>query len=70
MLRDSQLLVPVLVILFGIEFGVSQHQADGRDAARGIDQRGKSAAVTPRALASPLRQNDLFIQVGDIRYFS
>lgn len=60
----SQSLTNVLVVGFGVEFGVGQQQADGRHPSRRVGQARQRAAIAPRGLARALRQNELIVEIA------
>ena len=61
----SQPFANVSMVLFGVKFGVGQHQADWRNSVGRIHQIGQTPAIAPGCLPSALRQNDQLVQIGD-----
>lgn len=61
----AQLSTNMHMVLLGVELGVGQHQAQGRDALGRIDQPRKAATIAPRAGAGLLGEDDLLIHIGD-----
>ncbi len=61
----SQTLPNVLMIGFGIELRICQHQADGRAAGGHIQQGRQKTHVRSRSLMGPLRQQNLLLHIHD-----
>jgi hypothetical protein len=59
----SEPLADVRVVEFGIELGVCQHQTDGADAVRGVDQGPQVGAVIGGTGVGFLREYELPVQI-------
>ncbi len=59
----AQALANVLMVGFGIELRIGQHQAEGRTCSGHIQQPGQRRGVATRSGMGPLRQQNLLLQI-------